>query len=146
MNHQKLLISQNQLRRKRQKISSPHFCYFSWFYVGFSWKLLRSNHPQAHSDNHVEQPCFKSGRPVISLLWSSQWLCEWVVLIKSTIKSSFINYSNLFHCEKDENVSHLFSSEKDIILYVVPVVNSINVFYIWVRGKSNLELFMLHEE
>ena len=29
-------------------------------------------------------------------------------LVKGTIKFSFINYSNLFYCEKDENISHLF--------------------------------------
>ena len=29
-------------------------------------------------------------------------------LTKSTIKFSSINYSNLFYCEKDENISHLF--------------------------------------
>ena len=28
-------------------------------------------------------------------------------LVKGTIKFSFINYSNLFYCEKDENISHL---------------------------------------
>ena len=49
-------------------------------------------------------------------------------LSKGTIKFSFINYSNLFYCEKDENISHLFLSEYNIgyILDVASVVIFIN--------------------
>ena len=53
-------------------------------------------------------------------------------LVKGTIKFSFISYSNLFYCEKDENISHLFLSEYNIwyiFLYVASVVIFINIVH-----------------
>ena len=53
-------------------------------------------------------------------------------LVKGTIKFSFINYSNLFYCEKDENISHLFLSEYNIgyiFLYVASVLIFINIVH-----------------
>ena len=53
-------------------------------------------------------------------------------LVKGTIKFSFINYSNLFYCEKDENISHLYLSEYNIwyiFLYVASEVIFINIVH-----------------